>query len=253
MVPIFVKKNPMKCYREIFSVKSYETDHNGLFKPFSFLNHAQEMANIHAHTLGFGYDNLISTGVVWVLSRFHIKFQRLPVWKEEVSMETWHKGSDRLFGFRDFLAHDSGNNEIISATSSWLIIDYKTRRLQKIESILGTSFKGENQKDAIQEPAERLTSPKEMAFSRTRVVSLSDLDINGHTNNARYFEWAIDSLPLELTKEMTIREMWLNFNNESLPGESVDLYTSVDPDIFIEGKRGDTSIFQLKIKGQPIG
>ena len=243
----------MNNYIEKFAVKNYEIDHNGFFKPFAFLNHAQEMANIHALSLGFGYDNLISSGVVWILSRIHVKLNRLPLWKEKLSMETWHKGSDRLFGYRDYSVVDNKGVEVIAATSSWLIIDHETRKLQRIDHVLGDEFKGTLNKNAIEEAPGKIIMPSQMRHCGNKVVSISDIDINHHTNNARYFEWAIDSLPFELTKEMTIREMWLNFNNESLPGESIDLYTSVDPDIFIEGKRGDTSIFQLKIKGQPIG
>ena len=240
----------MDSYSETSYIKSYETDHNGLFKPFSFLNHAQELANIHAQSLGFGYDKLLDSGVVWVLSRMHVKFHRLPLWKEQINKKTWHKGSDRLFGFRDFSVHDSGGNLVIAATSSWLIIDYKTRKLQRIENVLGKEFKGENRQYAIETPAERLVSPGNMQLSSSHIVSVSDLDINGHTNNAKYFEWAMDALPVETSRKMQVQEMWFNFNSESLLQEEVKIYTSNHPEIFVEGKRDGNSIFQLKIKCQ---
>ncbi len=245
----------MNTYTEKFNVKNYEIDHNGFFKPFSFLNHAQEMANIHAQSLGFGYDNLISSGVVWVLSRFHIKFNRLPQWKEQLTMETWHKGNDRLFGFRDYSVVDSQGIEIVEATGSWLIIDYHTRKLQKIESILGDQFKGLHQKDAIKEPAGKIIMPSKMIHSGNKIVSISDIDINHHTNNARYLEWAMDSIDHKISSEIKIKELWITFNNESLLGESIDLYSNIQEisnqelaqNIYVEGKRDGSSIFQVKI------
>lgn len=238
---------------EKFRVKSYEVDHNGFFKPFSFLNHAQEMANVHAQSLGFGYDNLIASGVVWVLSRMHVKFDRLPLWKEELSMETWHKGNDRLFGFRDYSVIDKREIEIISATSSWLIIDYKTRKLQRIETLIGNEFKGALDKHAIEEPAYKIVIPSQMRQCGNKIVSISDIDINHHTNNARYLEWAMDSIDPQISKKAQIKELWMNFNNESLLGEKIELYCCEQAckdsshEIYVEGKRDGKSIFQVKI------
>lgn len=238
---------------EKFRVKNYEVDHNGFFKPFSFLNHAQEMANVHAQSLGFGYDNLIASGVVWVLSRIHVKFDRLPLWKEELSIDTWHKGNDRLFGFRDYSVKDKRDIEIISATSSWLIIDYKTRKLQRIETLIGNEFKGALAKHAIEEPASKIAKPSQLKLCNSKVVSISDIDINQHTNNARYLEWAIDSIDPEISTKAKIKELWMNFNNESLLGEKIELYYNQQKtqdsslEIYVEGKRENISIFQVKI------
>lgn len=253
----------MRSLKLTFPVKSYETDHAGLLKPFAFMNHAQEMAGEHAISLGFGYDDLIRSGNVWVLSRFHVKFLRMPRWREVVEMETWHKGTDRLFGFRDFRVCDASGEEIILATSSWLVINYETRRLQRIESIMnvGSGEAGGGEvaphgeaitapfTDAIKEPACKLVAPEGMQKVCSRIVALSDIDINKHTNNARYVEWALDAIDPEISLNMTVKEMCINFNNESLPGDIIDIYTArtSDNQIFIEGKRGDLSIFTLTV------
>ncbi len=228
------------------------------------MNHAKEMAGEHAINLGFGYDHLIRSGNVWVLSRFHVKFLRMPRWREVLEMETWHKGTDRLFGFRDFRVRDASGEEIILATSSWLVINYETRRLQRIESIMnggaggaaGSDAPARHReavtaplKDAIKEPASKLVAPEGMQKACTRVVSLSDIDINGHTNNARYVEWALDAIDPEISFNMTVKEICINFNNESLPGDIINIYTArtSDNQIFIEGKRDDASIFTLTV------
>ena len=259
----------MRSLKLTFPVKSYETDHAGLLKPFAFMNHTQEMAGEHAIRLGFGYDDLIKNGNVWVLSRFHVKFLRMPRWRELLEMETWHKGTDRLFGFRDFRVCDTSGEEIILATSSWLVINYETRRLQRMESIMNSSAGGAAGSDAagsvalaphkeavtapltdaIKEPACKLVAPDGMQKACTRGVSLSDIDINKHTNNARYVEWALDAIDPSISFNMTVKEMWINFNNESLPGDLIDIYTvhKSDNQIFIEGKRGDLSIFTLTV------
>jgi len=236
----------MNSYKETIRVKSYETDINANLKLYSFMNFAQEIAGMHADSLGFGYDNLIKDGIAWVLSRVHVKFNRLPVWKEEIAIETWHKGSDRLFGYRDFEVSDSNGEKIIIATSSWLLINTETRKLHRINNIMEENTGDNDIRHAIKEPAVRLVTPAEMEFVRTRLVSFSDVDINRHTNNAKYIEWALDCIDFELLKNLTIRDFVINFNMESMVNEEISIFIKTQIDsIFIEGTRGSTSIFQV--------
>lgn len=249
----------MNSYKELLKIKSYETDINAYLKLYSFMNFAQEIAGLHADSLGFGYDSLIKNGIAWVLSRVHVKFNRVPVWKEEISIETWHKGSDRLFGYRDFEVLDKDGKKIIIATSSWLLINIETRRLHRINNIMEENTGDNGIRHAIKEPAERLVSPAEMEFARTRFVSFSDVDINRHTNNAKYIEWALDCLDLDLITKMKVTGMTINFNTESRVGDEITFYTAFNgqnksenscKSVFIEGKRGDTSVFQVFLEYQ---
>ncbi|MFA6334537.1 MAG: acyl-ACP thioesterase domain-containing protein [Bacteroidales bacterium] len=250
----------MISYRENLRVKSYETDINANLKIYSFMNYAQEIAGLHADSLGFGYDSLIKESVVWVLSRIHVKFIRLPKWGDDISVETWHKGSDRLFGFRDFEVLDNSGEQMILATSSWLIINTTSRRLQRLDNIMGEGSLGYNPRNAIKEAAERLVSPAEMEYTGKRVVAFSDVDINRHTNNAKYIEWALDWIDKDLVTKMKVTDMFINFNAESRLGEEVEFYRAMEVgngncgddrgkcSVFIEGKRETTSIFQAKLK-----
>ena len=40
-------------------IPCYDTDVSKLLKPSSFMNYAQEAANLHASVLGFGYDDMM--------------------------------------------------------------------------------------------------------------------------------------------------------------------------------------------------
>ena len=237
----------MSTHKQAFTVKSYETNHKGLFKPYAFLNHAQEIAGNHASELGFGYDSLNESGIAWVLSRIHVIYLRHPLWREELTLKTWHKGCDKLFGYRDYTLADQSGQTVVNATSSWLIIDKQTRRLLRAESVLGNNFPGTISDNAINKPAERLQTPPDMVFAHKRVVSISDIDINQHTNNAKYLEWALDALRENVSKNLSIKEFLINFNSESVLGDEIDIYCTCSPSIFIEGTRDGKSVFQVQI------
>ena len=238
----------MKVLKEKFRIKSYETDIHACMKPYSFMLNAQEMANRHADFLGFGYNDLQTKGITWVLSRVRVVFNRIPKWNEEVSMETWHKGNDRLFGIRDFRMDTLLGESLAIATSSWLIISTTSRRVQRIDQYLGEDHPGVNNVDAIETPATKLVSPTQMNFAKRRRVEFSDIDINNHTNNAKYIEWAFDCIDQQLSCLMEVKEFTINFNSESRIGEEIDLLIYDDgKNVFVEGKRGETSVFQTEI------
>jgi len=237
----------MKSLSERFKIKSFETDLNARLKPQSLMLLMQEMANLHADALEFGYDQLMEKGIIWVLSRSHVIFDRIPDWREEVAMETWHKGSDKLFGLRDFKMTDMHGAEILRGTTSWLIIGTQNRRLQRIEQHIGNDHPSVNMVHAIEEPAPKLSAPSGIEFVKSREVEYSDLDMNHHTNNARYMEWALDCVHSLVPEGYFIKEFIVNFNSESRLGEKLDHFAcKTDKGAFFEAKRGETSVVQIE-------
>lgn len=232
-------------------VPCYETDSACLLKPASFMDMAQELANRHATVLGFGFDDLQKTRTVWVLSRMHVIFCRHPRWREQVKLSTWHKGAARLFYLRDFKMEATDGTPLVLATTSWVIVDIDTRRLSRNTAILddGTACMD----NAVGEPCDKVQMPRDASpeFVRTHQVSYSDIDMNGHTNNAMYLVWAMDALEYDLTSRNPLKELKINFNQETRPGDSVELYRWAAPqgDSFIvEGRVDGRSAFCAELK-----
>ena len=118
-----------KKYTEERVVSCYEADSNHNFRPTAMLDLMQEAAGRDASVLGFGYDEMISENTAWVLSRTRVCFHKCPKWRDSVVLKTWHKGANRIFYLRDFLLESPEGELLISATTSWLIIDLATRRM----------------------------------------------------------------------------------------------------------------------------
>jgi acyl-ACP thioesterase len=150
------------------------------------MNLAQEAAGQHAAHLGFGYDDLIKSNTAWILSRVHIEFVDTPKWKEDVVLKTWHKGLNRLFYLRDFIMTDSEGRERVKATTSWLVLNLETRSLVRDPQLMedGTVCSD----NVIETPADKVVMPKDIEPEHVmdHVVSYSDVDMLGHTNNAMY-------------------------------------------------------------------
>lgn len=242
----------MLKYIEKYIVPCYDTDSAWRLKPASFMNMAQEAAGRHAVYLGFGYDDLIVTNTAWVLSRVHVVFVDTPKWRDEITLTTWHKGLNRLFYLRDFIVTDKDGKERIKATTSWLVLNLETRRLVRDPHLMeDDTICTEN---VIETPADKVVMPKDVEpeLVMEHRVAYSDVDTNGHANNAMYMQWAMDAVNYEIASQRPVREFTINFNHEIKPLETVAIYKAIVEEgerrhVFIEGKVGEHSSFCVEI------
>ncbi len=208
-----------KIYREEFSILSYHLNPSGRARMTTLANFFQEMAYQHANRLGFGYRDLKKESHLWVLSRMKIHVIRYPAWDETVTLETWHRGMERLFGMRDFRISDAQGSDLALAESAWLIVDAATRRPVRTPdpSFLDTT----RDEKVFQTPLEKITLPEKMEHMRTHAVVHSDLDVVGHVNNVKYMEWCIDAVIGPGQPEEKIDDIEINYMHEAHPGEHV--------------------------------
>lgn len=241
-------------YSEKRIISCYEANANHNFRPAALLNMMQEAAGRDAATLGFGYEQMISSNTAWVLSRLRVVFNKYPKWRDEIVLKTWHKGANRLFYLRDFLLEDPSGNNLACATTSWLIIDLSTRRMVR-NTYLAENFDNSEMGNAIEAQADKVVFPKdaEPELVHTHNVVWSDIDTNGHVNNVKYVEWAIDVLDYDFAIKNPLKELLVNYDSEVRFGQSVELYRcwsrGEDNSIncFVQGKVDGKSSFCVKM------
>lgn len=254
-------------YRKRTEVKWHEIDFRQQLKASAFMNMAQDIANSQASYLKFGYDELIAINQVWVLSRIKVKFNRYPLWRDNLSLQTWHKGKDGLFGLRDFAAfieetaeekdsayYQDMNNAAITATSSWLIINTNTRRIERnnLFSISPEIQAYARNINACGERCEKIKMPDNMNITGTHVVKYSDIDFNMHVNNAKYIDWIVDDIDMSILAEYCLSEFQLNYISEAKFGETIEIFSTINDvdkefNMQFEGRRGDDVIFEANL------
>ncbi len=174
----------------------------------------QEIAWEHARILGFGYENLHNDQQYWVLSRLLVKINRRPVWKENFTLETWSRGTDGFYGYRDFNFVDEDGNNIIRATSSWLVLDLKSKRIVRL-----TDFKDfpKYEESVFGMNADKVKPPQIDNELKFTPVLFNEIDINQHFNTGRYIERIIDSYNFDFHEKKELVEFEINFLKEGLP------------------------------------
>ena len=240
-------------YSEKHTIACYEADANQLLKPTAMLDWMQEIAGRDATRLGFGYDHLKDVQTAWVLSRTHVRFHQYPKWRDTVNLQTWHKGAFKVLYLRDFLLSNEAGEPLVSATTSWLIIDMNTRRMVRNPE-LASSPETCVFEHAIEEPADKIVFPDnvESQLAATHKVVWSDIDTMAHVNNVKYVCWALDAVSRSILQDNPLKEIIVNYDAEVLLGEEVQLYRVIQPTnegliVYIQGRVEDKPKFCVKM------
>jgi len=171
---------------------------------------------------------------------------------DNVIMETWPSGIEKMFFKRNFRLMDEGGEELGTILAYYLLVDVNskfpqraTRLKKKVESI-ENRFK-------IDEKLEKLVMTEDLIETMERSLTYNDIDLNLHANNSRYISWIEDFFSLEQYKDKRITEMQLNYIKEVKIEDVIFLNKYKDEKAhntyYIEGleKSSNTLLFQCKI------
>jgi len=146
-----------------------------------------------------------------------------------IIIKTWPNGTDKLFALRNYEVKYPDGSHIASGTSSWLILDRNTKKIQRPDSVLPQY----NPNLHTENSPIRYASKIDPASENGRVsplfgIKVSDLDVNLHTNNVMYLKWVSDSYDLEFIMNNDPQSAEINYLAESRFGEEIMIRTSVE-------------------------
>ncbi|MCX6321477.1 MAG: thioesterase [Bacteroidia bacterium] len=229
-------------FEKEYRVHVYETGPDGKLNLYSLLNYLQDIASDHAVKLGFGRDDLMRDNRFWVLSRMYTVISEWPLWGDSIVVKTWPNGTDKLFALRNYEVKYPDGRRIASGTSSWLILDRITKKVQKPDSILSQYNPNLHSDNSPVRYASKLkTAAEDGRRSPGFRIKVSDLDVNLHTNNVRYLKWVSDTYDLDFVMKNVPQSAEINYLAESLFDEDIFIRTSAEKE---NGSFYDHSIFR---------
>ena len=221
----------MERGRYQFRVRSYECGADGRTTLPTVCNFLQEAASLHAALLGFGKDDFAAAGenISWVLTRMVVKMDRYPKWGDEVAVETFPRGGRKIVAWRDFEVKDAKDGTLGVASSEWMIIDLKTRKIHAIPERVFAANDPANVPVLGLEPFAKFRFPESGGQSSQadrsplpRFTAMkSQIDLNGHVNNVHYIGWMLEPCESRCPAEMEVV-----FRSETFAGDEVRVETA---------------------------
>ncbi|MFP4621138.1 MAG: acyl-[acyl-carrier-protein] thioesterase [Bacteroidales bacterium] len=205
-----------------FTVTSADTDMYSRIQLGSYVNLLIQSSIHSADDMGHGFKDLVKRQLFWVLSRLTVDIYRPLEWHEELKVETWAKGLERLFYLRDYLVRDGNENIVGRGTSGWLAVDMETKRPKKIEGTGSDLFEYLKDKHAMKQLPESIGPVKE--GKRFEVHSTYfDTDLNKHVTSTRYVDWMMDTFSPDFHRDHYPKRLSVNYIRETKPLETIHI------------------------------
>lgn len=195
------------------------------------------------------YDVLSEKGFGILLSRQAFRFHKMPTGNQKITIKTWEEKPEPLQFVRSYEIFDTETKEcLVSGISTWLLVNLEKRRILRLkEFTLREDPTIQTEHNCL--PASKIQVPENMKKILSRPIWYSDIDGNGHMNNARYGAFVIDCLPGEYqAKEFT--DFRINYNKEAVQGEMIDLFSAFNEEekkITVLGKQGEQTCFEAEL------
>lgn len=210
-------------YQEQFKIRASEIDFEQKATLPTICNLMQEVAGNHARKLEFDITDLQKNELTWVLHRLNVEMDRFPDWRETITIRTWPSSGDGLRAYRDFIILGENGDTIGRCLSYWLMMNIKSRRPTRIPKKI-LQMAPNNTDHVLAVDKIDLPDIQNAKNSQEYKVRKSDLDLNRHVNNVRYIEWALSSLP----DELSANKIDITFLSEAVLGNTVVATTQKD-------------------------
>jgi medium-chain acyl-[acyl-carrier-protein] hydrolase len=204
-------------HREHFRIRASEMGPDARLRLPALFDLFQEAAGNDAAALGWGSDVLLARGQTWILSRLTLRLSALPLWREEISVETWPSGVHRLWALREFRVVSHQGEVLATATSGWILLSVASKRpLRQAPEV--TEIAKASPPRLIEDSFEPLPGPGESASASEAAfrVARYDLDLNDHANNVTILRALLTALPHAAAPPLTFE---VDFRGEAFEGD----------------------------------
>jgi len=212
----------------------------GALKIASFLHLIQEASIGGSAFLGKGVETLKAQNLYWVVMSYHFEVTRWPLANENITIETY-PGATKAFVYpRHYIVYDEKGAIIVRGISLWAILDHTSHK-PTIPPANGVDIAAVHSEGELNWPPRQTL--EDLIVKENRLVRNSDLDFNGHMNNIRYVDFALDSDDFLFYSSHIPTEFQMTFSSETTLGKTMEIASK------LSDERRD---YQGRVDGKPV-
>ena len=210
----------------------------------------QSVAAADCKRLGVGTKALSGCGMGWVLSRMKYRFFGMPVLDDCAVFETWTNPPRGCEFVRLLDITDERGNLTVQGVSKWCVLDINTARLVPVGEVPYDRSQPFRTDNAFGSDFKKLVFDGEWTRVFDEVIRLSKIDVNGHLNNTRYFEFVTDCFTLEEAGKFGISEFQMDFRSQVREGQTLSVFSASEgeDEFRFKGEADGTVAFLAKMK-----
>jgi len=211
---------PRAHLRRRLRVPFHHADPTGSAGIVALAGYLQQAAGEHAEQLGVGAERLARDGLFWVLTRLFLRIDRMPRGGEMIEIDTWPSQRPRQLYMRDFRVFGEDGAAIIESASMWALIDGARRKAVKGPEWVADQVIYDEARAAVFPDKAPVRVERE---ERTVDVTprWTDIDINGHVNNANLVGWLLEAFRSDWLATHTLSALDVAFRSECTRDDAV--------------------------------
>ena len=229
-------KPDVNIWNEQYPIRFYHVRGDKTVCPSLLCDFMQDSAVNHIEALGHSLEMLHEQNHGWVLSKMFLELNSLPKWKDQVRIQTWQPGIEKMYALRDYILSNESEEEIGRATSFWLAVDMENKKLLKPQTYLHDDVFRKNHRAILKEPR-KISSVSGVDHKMDFIVHENNLDLNGHTNSITYLKWIVKVLKELIDPEYRMSALEINYNGQSFLEDTIYLHSNIqkseDPQVLI--------------------
>lgn len=210
----------VKCSREIeLRAMPSMCDENSLMSIPAILDMFQDVAGIHADSVGIGALELEEKGLFWIVSKIRLRIFRRPLVEEILDAVTWIQPADRATCERDWSISKDGET-LAYVRSIWAALRRDNGRPAHMADFYPDSdfTIAPPDEDPFTRMKQNFDDAEPLGEYRIRSV---DIDRGGHMNNVNYVRAMLGCFTCAQLAEMDIRELDMQFLQQCYEGETI--------------------------------
>lgn len=210
----------------------------------------QQIGEKHLNAFGTtSADMRAKQNIAFIFTKARIVIHRLPQENEEITVRTWCSELKGVRFTRNYQTFDKIGNALTEAKCEVTTINLETRKIVRPASIEGfADFLYNNELANACEAPQKIDAIDNAQRVSQRKASAETIDFNSHVNNTMYADFAMSIIP-DITELGEPQSVDINFINEVMPNEIIDLYLASveDKTLVVTGRVGDETPFCCKL------
>ena len=205
---------------------SYDANPDGTIKIPSLMKHFQQIAREDLCTYGITYNMMRNANQVFVIIKSKIEFKKTISIYDDLYLKTVPTKISGITFFRDFFVTDAQGVLYAVCSTSWVLMNYESRRILKPSEIISEipSFP-DQASDILLSRRFLFDTPASQKSTNVRKIYYSNLDENNHFNNTETAAFAVDMVADRILAGEKIKTFEIHFNHESIYEDELSITT----------------------------
>lgn len=214
------------AYEKEYKINIFNVDSEHKCKFSSLVDFLWDVVISQSDYLGETKDGFVHNQCIWVLLKYDITMYEYHKFKDTITVDTKVLGSKKFYGYRQNTIKNSKGKVIGEVLSTAILIDFDKRRPTKISPEQSQIYGLKEELETVP-TLDDIPKIKNEDYSKDYPVRYSDIDSNGHVNNVKYMEMAIDTLPRSIINEYELFNIKVLFKKETTDGDTLHVASEV--------------------------